>query len=130
MPNLFSDIVGNAALWTRPDPPHADDLTAYGSAAGATNLVVKAGLAGLATTSPTVVAFMMAGDKDNIYLGYQPTLYPTDVSNATAFDKRVVLLVGNNLDSAVTVCIAEPPSAGWPRLLPTIMATTRVLWAH
>ena len=80
MPNLFSDVASNPDFWAQPSPIYADVVTAFGHASTATGPVVKAGLLGLSVRSPTIVAFMLAGDNDHIYIGYQPCAYPADVS--------------------------------------------------
>ena len=103
-PSLYSDLTSNAALWPSHDPPYADIMNVLGS--GATNRAdVMSGVVGLATRTPIVMAFVIQGDEDHVYMGHSPMTFPTDPLNTTPFDGRVVVFVGNDIASAVPMVL-------------------------
>ena len=105
-PALFSTLASNAGLWPNHDPPYADIMAALGSGTASRNEAMS-GVVGLATRTPIVVAFVITGDEDHVYVGHSPMTFPTDPLATTPFDGRVVVLVGDDVGSAVPMVL--PP---------------------
>ncbi len=57
--------------------------------------------------SPVGVAFTLDGDPDYIYVGYNPTSYPSDLTAPNAYDNHVALLVGNDMAAASLVVVPD-----------------------
>ena len=104
-PSLFSTLASNAALWPSHDPPYADIMAALGSGTASRNEVMS-GVVGLATRTPIVLAFVIHGDEDHVYVGHSPMTFPNDPVSTTPFDGRVVVLVGDDVGSAVPMVLA------------------------
>ena len=101
MAALFSTLATTAEQWTRPDPDHGTLSNTLGHAAGSNRAVTAAGLVSSAVHSPIVVAFQLTVDPTNIYIGYNPTVFPADLHNATPFDGLVHVMVGDNVETAM-----------------------------
>ena len=54
-----------------------------------------------------MLAFVLTGDVDHIHVGYAPSLFPADLAMATPFDDKVVILVGDDLNLAVTITMPD-----------------------
>ena len=48
-----------------------------------------------------------ANEPDSIYCGYNPTLCPADLGTVTPFDNKLVLFVGDDLNSAIPVVFED-----------------------
>ena len=99
----YSDLVADAAHWTNHDPDYAALLGAVGAGAGADRADAARSLVNMAVHTPTVIVFRVNGDNDNIYVGYNPTFYPTDVTHATPFDNLVVMGLGNCIERSLPI---------------------------
>ncbi len=109
MANLFTDILLEDTHWANPDADYATLLTTLGGGSGGDRNLVQAGVLGTAVNSPVGLAFVLAGDPDHVYVGYEPMLYPGDLTAATVYDNQVAVLVGNDLDAASLLSL--PPDA-------------------
>ena len=120
-----------ATKWIDADPDYAAFLPSVGhqdTAAGTTADTFKTALVNIAHRSPVAVAFVMTGDEDHIYVGHSPRVYPTDMTNTSAMDGLLVVLVGNDPDSCIPVVLpdADLTRTGLIRCLdiPTIVGAT------
>ena len=104
---LASDYLTDAAQWDNPVVPWADLLNATGEASGHNNTATLANICNLATRSPIALAFMVLGDTDHIYVGHNPTRYPNNPTAASAYDNTLVLLIGDNLQTATPICLSN-----------------------
>ena len=117
---LFSTLLGDAAQWDNPDPyytllmtkvghaDHADCLNSNSSAVLTVNLAQR---------SPVAIAFIVEGDDDHVHVGHSPSIYPADPSNASPYDNLVVVLVGDDVNSAIPVVLPAISFARVPDLL-------------
>jgi hypothetical protein len=55
--------------------------------------------------TPCVLAFVIEGDKDVVYLGHLPYIYPADITSPTPMDARIVVLVGNRANACIPVVL-------------------------
>ncbi len=102
---LFSDYFAEPGHWDQHAPTTASIVGAVGEASGSNNLETMARMCNIALRSPVAVAFMLAGDTDHIYVGSNPTIFPPDPLEATAYDGNMVVLLGNNLQTATPVVL-------------------------
>jgi hypothetical protein len=58
-----------------------------------------------AIRTPCVIAFVIEGDEDVVYLGHLPYIYPADIANPTVIDARIIVLVGNRSDACMPVVL-------------------------
>ena len=105
MPSLYSDIIDNDALWTQPNLDHAAALAVVGIAATTNADDTRLALTDINVRTPTVLAFTLDNEPESIYCGYNPTLYPADLGNATPFDNKMMVFVGDNLNTAIPVVL-------------------------
>ena len=103
MPSLYSDIIDNDAHWAQPNLDHAAALGVVGIASAANADATRLALTNLSVRTPTVLVFMLENEPDSIYCGYNPTLYPADLGTVTPFNNKMVLFVGDDLNSAIPV---------------------------
>ena len=105
---LFSTLLGDVAQWDNPNPHynvlmtkvgHADHPDALNSTAAAVMTV------NLAQRSPVAIAFIVEGDDDHVHVGHSPSVYPADPSNPSPYDNLVVVLVGDDVNSAIPVVL-------------------------
>ena len=89
--NTFSALFGTAALWDVSDPSYDAVLAAVGGAAATDRASCRTALLGTAQRSPTVIAFVLEGKEDHIYVGHSLSTYPADLSDPTPFDDKVVV---------------------------------------
>ena len=101
MAALFSTLTTTAEQWTRPNPDCGTLSNTLGHAAGSNRAAASAGLVNSAVHSPIVVAFQLTADPANIYIGYNPTVFPGDLHNATPFDGLVHVMVGDDVETAM-----------------------------
>ena len=101
MAALFSTLTTTVEQWTRPDPDHRTLSNTLGHAAGSNRAAASAGLVNSAVHSPIVIAFQLTADPTNIYIGYNPTVFPGDLHNATPFDGLVHVMVGDDVETAM-----------------------------
>ena len=85
MAALFSTLATTAGQWSRPDPDYGTLTGTLGHAAASNRTVAAAALVNSAAHSPIVVAFQLTADREKIYVGYNPTLFPADLHNPTPF---------------------------------------------
>ena len=102
----YSDVATEATFWTNPDPDHGTLLGTVGAGVGTNRGDVARAIVNVATQSPTLLAFVLAGDHDHVHVGYCPTLFPQDITAPTPCDNHVVVLVGNDLSTAVPVVMS------------------------
>ena len=101
MASLFSTLATTAGAWTRANPNYPTIAGAMGHTAVHNRSTAGTSLAGVAVHTPTVIAFQLSSDPHRIYIGYHPTHFPGDIHNATPFDNLVMVLVGDNIDTAM-----------------------------
>ena len=70
------------------------------------------GVVNATTNSPLVVVFTIQGEENYIHVGHSLSVYPQDLGMPTAFDNKVIALVGNDLASAVPIVF---PADSWTR---------------
>ena len=99
--------------WVDHRPDYAALLAIVGAAAGTADRAAAAkALVNQGKHSLVVVAFTLRGDDEHIYIAHSPSGYASDPLNPTNFDGLVVVLVGNDLQTAYPVTI---PAAHWAR---------------
>jgi hypothetical protein len=102
---LFSTLYGDGSFWELPNPDFVPLSTCFGTGmvADAVAIAIKSrnGLAGTATCSPTVVAFMTTAECDAIFVAQSLSPYPAEYTNATDLDDRLVGLIGDNPASII-----------------------------
>ena len=111
-PPLFSDIVDDDDLWDNPSPDYTTLMGLVGHGTNADRNACARSLIGINQHSPTVVGFQLDGDQDHIYIGYNPTFFPTDPTSTTPFDDHVMIFIGNNLNDAMPMVFED---AGFTR---------------
>jgi hypothetical protein len=107
MASLFSDIVDDDAQWGNPDADYAALLAVVGGAALSNSPVTKAALLNTAVNTPVGCAFTLTGETGHIYVGYQPTAYPSDITAPNVYDGQVAMLIGNDLTVASMVVVPD-----------------------
>lgn len=107
MPNLYTDIINDDDQWSTPNPDHATVLATMDGSAAADRPTAMAFANNLAVHSPTALAFVLTGDPDYIYVGWGPTVFPANPSNATGYDGHTLVMLGNNIDTALPVCLPD-----------------------
>ena len=103
----YSDVVADANNWVDVNPDYAVLLASVGGGANTDRNVAKTHLVNLATQSPTLLAFVLNGDPAHIQVGCAPSSFPVTIGFPTFFDNRVVVLVGNDVSTAVAVVLPE-----------------------
>ena len=101
MASLFSSLTVEAAKWHRHRPLYTDIDTAIGHGSGATRADVARALVNTTSHTPTVIVFQLSDDPTNLYIGHNPTFYNADIGSATNYDNHVMVLVGDNIPTAV-----------------------------
>ena len=101
MASLFSSLAVEAAKWHRHRPPYADIDNAIGHGVGATRADAARALVNTTSHTPTVIVFQLSNDPTNLYVGHNPTFYNADIGSATNYDNHVMVLVGDNIPTAV-----------------------------
>ena len=76
----ISDLFNNPAKWTNHAPEHANILALVGNGAATNRADTSRHITNLATRSPVVLAFVLAGDEDRIYVGHSPLCSPPILS--------------------------------------------------
>ena len=107
MASLFSDIVTDDAQWGNPNADYAALLAVVGGAAASDRLVTKAAFLTTAVNSPVGCAFVLTGEETHIYVVYQPTAYPDDITAPNVYDGQIAMLVGNDLAVASMVVVPD-----------------------
>ena len=103
-----ADYLQKTDHWENHDPNYVTLLNSIGAGSAATHSQVAATVLGLAARSPTVLLFQIEGDEDFIHIGHNPTRFPKDpLDAANPFNNKVVVLVGNDLASAVPVVLPD-----------------------
>ena len=104
-----SAYYADATHWTDHRPDYAQINDALGPAAA--NVLnsrdCASSVCGLATSSPSVLAIVLQGDEDHVYVVHSPTVYHGDPINATAFDNLVVVMAGNDVGTAVPMVLPQ-----------------------
>lgn len=114
VPTTASQLYGDATLWPNPTFDYAAVLATYGAAAtGLTSASIAAGYVNLAQTSPIAFAFQLHDETSQVYVGYNPTFYPAVPGSVTPYDTSLILLVGNDLETATPVAL---PTAAFGRV--------------
>ena len=62
-------------------------------------------LINLSQRSPVTVAFVVKGDEDHVHVGHSPSMYPADPTSVSPFDNLVVVLLGNDINSATPLVL-------------------------
>ena len=110
-PLLFSNYFANDDNFSTPRPDHATLQAVLGEGTAVNSPDVSRAIVNTAARSPITVAVVLQGDEDNIYVGHSPTFYPADLMNATVMDDQVVLLLGDEVSSCVTI-VLDPATMG------------------
>ena len=93
-PNL-ADYLQPTAHWTDGNPDYDALMAVVGHGVATTAADTTLAYHNLATRTPVVVAFVIEGDEDHVNLGYAPSFYPADITNAVAsLDGLIVVHTG------------------------------------
>ena len=103
MPSLHSDIIDNDAHWAQPNLDHAAALAVVGIASATNADATRLALTNLSVRTPTVLAFTLANEPKSICCGCNPTLHPADIANVAPFDNKMILFIGDDLNSWLLV---------------------------
>ena len=107
----ISDFLQDASLWESHDPDYPQLLTTVGGAVATSRADTLRAVVNIAERSPVAVAFVLQGDEDFIHIGHSPSIYPADPLVERPWDGRCVVLVGDDLATAVPV-VLEPDAFG------------------
>ena len=100
---LFSDLVSNLGLWEIPNPNFPAILNTIGGSASTDAPTTARHVVNLSVCLPSLVAFVIEGDKRVIHVGHSPSFVPRNLLDPTPYDDCVALLVGNDLTTCVPV---------------------------
>ena len=103
MANLASTLYADAALWTDHTPGHIDLDNALGAPSAGNSHTTKTSMIQLAHRTSVALTFQLTGDVDHIYVGHTPSIFPADPLNATIFDNKAVILLGDDLNAAMSI---------------------------
>jgi hypothetical protein len=101
----FADLFREASVWTQHDPDYEVIMATVGHAAATNMNDTIVHIHNTAIRTPCVIAFVIEGDEDVVYLGHSPYIYPADIANPTVMDGRIVVLVGNRSDACMPVVL-------------------------
>ena len=101
MASLFSSLATTAGAWNRPVSNYATIAGSVGHGSASNRDAAMTALSGVTVHSPTVLAFQLNSDPHRIYIGYHPTIFVADIHNPTPFDNHILVLVGDDLDTAM-----------------------------
>ena len=107
MPSLHSDLINNEDNWVQPVLDHAATLAVVGIAAATDAAATRLTLTNLSTRAPTLLAFTLAAEPGSIHCGHNLTLCPAELRNATPVDNKMILFVGDDLNSAIPVVFED-----------------------
>jgi hypothetical protein len=102
---LISDLYDDATQWIDPTPDPIALQTAFGHLAAANRNACRSATLALAQRSPTVLAFMIDGDDDHIYVGHSPTMFQSDPLRVSPYDGAVLVLLGNDINAATPIAL-------------------------
>ena len=101
-----SAYLAEASHWENHNPDYTPVVDLVGAPSANNHSQVATTILGLAARTPTVLLFQIAGEDDYVYIGHTPTRFPEDpLDNANPFNDKVVVLVGDDLASAVPVVL-------------------------
>jgi hypothetical protein len=101
----FADLFCEASIWTH---HHELDYNVIMNAIGhtaATNINDTVIHVHNTSLCSLILAFVIEGNKNVVYLGHSPYLYPADVTSPTPMDARIVVLVGNRFNACIPVVL-------------------------
>ena len=102
---LASDLYREAGNWENFNPDYNAITTAINGAANR-NIVARQ-LLNLSTRTPVAIATVLTGMPDHIFVLHSPSVYPEDLTNATAFDNHMVFLLGNDLRNSIPIVLDD-----------------------
>ena len=91
--------------WEAADPDYLGLLNVVGGAANTSHSHTALAILNTATRSPVCLAFILADEANTIYIGHSIMKFPGDVLNAIPYDNHIVVLVGDDLATAVPVVL-------------------------
>jgi hypothetical protein len=102
---LISDLYNDPTQWIDPTPDAVALQATFGHAAGANRNVCRSATLALAQRSPTVLAFVIDGDDDHIYVGHSPTPFQSDPLTVSPYDGSVIVLLGDDINAATPIAL-------------------------
>ena len=102
-----SAYYGAAANWEQPNPDYLQHLNTVGGASATASAPVSLAISNLAIRSPVVLGFVLEGDPNYIHVAHSPQYYNPDPLSTTAFDEHIMVLVGNDLNTAIPFVISN-----------------------
>ena len=102
---LASTLFADAAKWVAAAPDYGALLGQFGGAAATDAPTTRRGYADLASCSPMLVCFTYGDDPEHITVAHSPSHYPADPTTASVLDDLLVVLVGDNLNTAVPMVL-------------------------
>ena len=97
---LTSTLYGNRHAWSNYDYDFAATARLCAGDSGSSQSVVCTQLLRMAVGSPLVFALHIQDDPDSLYVAHSLTDYPNVIGRVSPFDDHVVLLVGDDVESA------------------------------
>ena len=102
---LFSDLTQQPNHWEEPTPSYVVLTGAVGGGSASNRADTAEAILNTSQRSPILIAFVVGGDEDYIHVGHSMSKYPASLGANTPFDNHHVVLVGNDLTSAVPVVL-------------------------
>ena len=106
MAALLSTIYTDPARWQNPDPGYAACLAVVGGGVNTGSEDVANSISNIATRSPVLLACIITGDPEHIYVLNSPRKFVPDPLHGNAYDDHIVCLCGNDLDAAYPVVLS------------------------
>ena len=116
VPTQHSLVLGDPDFWEDPNPDYLALSNIVSGAATSNQNETLAAIINSAARSPVAVIFTITGERDYLYVGHTPTVFPADLSRATAFDGLMVVLVGDENSAVMPVVL---PTVAFQRLAAT-----------
>jgi hypothetical protein len=101
----ISDLFADPSVWPQHNPDYAVLMNTYGHVANTTAPDAGMALHNTAVHTPTVLSFVLSGDEDHVHVVHSPQYFPGDLSNATAVDGCLIVLLGNDPNGLVPLAL-------------------------
>ena len=102
---LMSALYADDTQWLDANPDWTQVLNLVGPGSAANTAEALKSAMNMAQRSPITVAFVLAGDPDNIHVGHTLSAFNNDPLNGCPYDDHIILLVGDDLASAAPVLL-------------------------
>jgi hypothetical protein len=90
----FANLFRKPLVWTHHDSDYKVIMNTIGHAAATNSNDTIVHVHNTCIHTPCVLAFVIKGDEDVVYLGHLPYIYPEDITSPTPMDARIVVLPG------------------------------------